>query len=280
MTRQIVLAEELGYCFGVRRAVQLVEESQTGGGPVATLGPIIHNPRKLEELAAAGVRVVDAPAELAEGTLVIRAHGITRDMATQACAQNIALVDGTCPYVTNLQEQAQAMHEAGYRIVLMADPKHAETIGVLSYVDGDATVCTTVEELPRFGPKERVAVLAQTTFRPEIYAEAVRIIAETALEVRAFNTICFETEDRQRAARKLAAEVEAVVVVGGRTSKNTEHLAEVCRAVGAKTVKVESADELDSAFFEGIERVGVTAGASTPDEHIQAVVDWLQSLDK
>ena len=279
MTRRIVLAETLGYCFGVRRAVQMVADSQAAGGPVATLGPIIHNTQKVEELAAAGVRVVDAPAEMENGTLVVRAHGIPVDVAAEACAQDITIVDGTCPYVTNLQQQAREMREAGYRIILMADPTHPETIGVLSHVEGDAVVCKTVAELPRFGPKDRVAVLAQTTLRTDVFVAAVEAVARTAHEVRAFNTICFETVDRQEAARALATDVQAVVVIGGRTSKNTEHLAQICRAAGAKTVKVESAADLDSAFFAGIERIGVTAGASTPDEQIAAVLAWLEALD-
>ncbi len=279
MKRQIILAESLGYCFGVRRAVKLVEDAHAAGGPVSTLGPIIHNTQKVEQLEAQGVSVVTDPCHVTAGTLVVRAHGIPVDMEARANAQGIGLVDGTCPFVTNLQNEARDMRQAGYKIVLIADPKHPETVGVLSYVDGEATVCKTLDDLPRFGPKDKVAVLAQTTMQSEVFAAAVQKIATMAHEVRAFNTICFETEDRQAAAHKLAAEVDAVVVVGGITSKNTEHLAKICRDHGVKTVKVETAAELEPAFFDGAAKVGITAGASTPDEQIEEVVSWLRALD-
>lgn len=280
MTREIILAESLGYCFGVRRAVQMVEDAQQAGGPVSTLGPIIHNTQKVQELEAAGVQVVADPCVVTAGTLVVRAHGIPVETEAQANAQGVAMVDGTCPYVTNLQNEARAMQEAGYKVVLIADRKHPETVGVLSHVSDGAVVCKTVEEVPAFGPKDRVAVLAQTTMQPEIFTAAVEKIAATAHEVRAFNTICFETVDRQAAAHKLAACVDAIVVVGGVTSKNTEHLAKICRDHGARTIKVETAAELEPTFFEGAEKIGVTAGASTPDEQIEAVVAWLHTLDQ
>lgn len=279
MTRKILLANALGYCFGVRRAVKMVEDAQSDGGPVSTLGPIIHNTQKVQELADAGVQVVSKPCDVTAGTLVVRAHGIPMETAEQADGQGLTILDGTCPFVSNLQDEARSMHEQGYKIVLLADREHPETVGVLSYVDGTATVCKTPDEIPRFGPKDKVAVLAQTTMQPELFAEAVRKISAMAHEVRAFNTICFETEDRQAAAHKLAEQVGAAVVVGGVTSKNTEHLAKICREHGTKTIKVETATELDPAFFDGIETIGVTAGASTPDELIDEVVAWLHALD-
>lgn len=279
MKREILMADSAGYCFGVRRVIHMAEETAANGNTVHTLGPIIHNPRKIEELEAEGVHAIEDAAAVDGGTVIVRAHGIPRDMQAAAEARGVNLVDGTCPYVTNSQQHAKELSDAGYRIVIVGDREHPEIVGVLSYIADDPVVVRNAGELPRFGPKDRVGVIAQTTLQKDVYTAVVTAIADQAYEVRAFNTICFETDDRQEAARKLAAEVEAMVVVGGRNSKNTEHLAQICRDVGVRTVKVESAGELDPAFFDGIARIGVTAGASTPDEQVAEVVTALHALD-
>ena len=217
-------------------------------------------------------------AEVADGTtVVVRTHGAVKAELDTAEARGLEVVDGTCPYVKYPQVVAQRLSRAGYHVVIVGDEKHAEVKGVVSYVDGPYTVARPGGPIPAI-PDRKVAVIAQTTC---IGAEFERVVGALALrhkEVRAVNTICSDTDERQEDARQLASQVDAVVVVGGKNSANTRHLAEICRGIQPRTWHVETEQELQPEWFRGCQVVGVSAGASTPDWVIEGVAERLRSL--
>jgi 4-hydroxy-3-methylbut-2-enyl diphosphate reductase len=274
----VKIARTAGFCWGVRRTVDKVLEVAGEGAPVVTLGPVIHNPQAVERMREKGVGTVNAVAEVSGGTrIVVRTHGAVKSELAVAKERGLDVVDGTCPYVKFPQKIAERLSREGYHLVVVGDEKHAEIKGVVSYADGPFTVVKPGEPVPPIQAK-KVAVVVQTTC---IGSDFARVVGELTLrhqEVRAVNTICDDTEERQADARQLAREVDAVVVVGGKGSANTRHLAEICREIQPRTWHVETEAELDPRWFEGCAAVGVSAGASTPDWVIEGVAARLRSL--
>lgn len=275
----VKIARTAGFCWGVRRTVdQVMAVADQARGPVVTLGPIIHNPQAVARMRDKGVGTVNAIAEVAQGTtVVVRTHGAIQSELEAARARGLEVVDGTCPYVKYPQAMAQRLSKEGYHLVIVGDANHAEVKGVVSYAVGPCTVVKPGGPIPEIKDK-KVAVIAQTTC---IGADFERVVGALALrhkEVRAVNTICNDTEERQADARALAAEVDAVVVVGGKNSANTRHLAEICREIQPRTWHVETEDELQPGWFEGCRTVGLSAGASTPDWVVEGVAAWLRKL--
>src|SRR5512133_277812 len=275
----VKIAKTAGFCWGVRRTVdKVMEVADRAQGPVVTLGPIIHNPQAVSQMREKGVMTVNLVSEVADGTtVVVRTHGAVRQEVDAPRARPLTLVDGTCPYVQYPQAMAQRMAREGYHVVIVGDANHAEVKGVVSYCEGPCTVVKPGAEIPVIKAK-KVAVLAQTTC---IGADFQRVVAALALshrEVRVVNTICSDTEERQQDARALAREVDAVVVVGGKNSANTRHLAEICREIQPRTWHVETEAELRPDWFTGCRVVGLSAGASTPDWLVQGVAGWLRTL--
>ena len=276
---EVKIARTAGFCWGVRRTVdKVMEVAEKGGSPVVTLGPIIHNPQAVERMREKGVDAVHAIAEIADGTtVVVRTHGAVKSELESAGARGLQVVDGTCPYVKYPQVMAQRLTREGYHLVLVGDAQHAEVKGVVSYAEGPCTIVKPGGPIPNI-PAKKIAVIAQTTC---IGAEFERVVGALALrhkEVRAVNTICSDTEERQDDARQLAREVDAVVVVGGKNSANTRHLAEICRSIQPLTWHVETEEELQPEWFHGCRVVGVSAGASTPDWVIEGVARRLRSV--
>ncbi len=276
----VKIARTAGYCWGVRRTVdKVMEVADAAGRSVVTLGPVIHNPQAVERMREKGVGTVHAVADVAEGTtVVVRTHGAVKSELDAARSRGLEVVDGTCPYVKYPQVMAQRLSRAGYHLVVVGDANHAEVKGVVSYVEGPCTVVKPGAPIPAI-PDRKVAVIAQTTC---IGAEFERVVGALALrhkEVRAVNTICSDTDERQEDARQLAREVDALVVVGGRNSANTRHLAEICRDVQPRTWHVETEEELRSEWFRGCRVVGISAGASTPDWVVERVAERLRSFD-
>lgn len=275
----VKIARTAGFCWGVRRTVdQVMDVADHAGGRVVTLGPIIHNPQAVARMQEKGVRTVNAIAEVEAGTtVVVRTHGAVKTEMEAAKARGFEVVDGTCPYVKYPQAMAQRLSRQGYHVVIVGDANHAEVMGVVSYAEGPCTVVRPGAPVPDL-PDKKVAVIAQTTC---IGADFERIVGALALrhkEVRAVNTICSDTEERQDDARQLAREVDAVVVVGGKNSANTRHLAEICRAIQPRTWHVETEEELQPEWFQGCGSVGISAGASTPDWVVEGVAQRLRQL--
>jgi 4-hydroxy-3-methylbut-2-enyl diphosphate reductase len=275
---EIVVARYAGYCYGVERALRITEEALEGAeGPVASLGPIIHNPSVVGQLEERGVKVVDGTGEAATGTLIVRTHGVPPEVVEEARARDINLVDATCPFVAVAQRKAASLREAGYTVVILGERDHPEVAGLEGFAGEGAVVVEDAAGLPLAQLRgKRVGVVVQTQTRANL-ASVAAALAPVARELLVFNTICDATEKRQSAACELAAEVDVVVVVGGRNSANTARLAQLCRAIESRTHHIESAAELEPAWFGGARRIGVTAGASTPDEEIEATVAALQA---
>jgi 4-hydroxy-3-methylbut-2-enyl diphosphate reductase len=255
-----------------------MEVADQAGGPVVTLGPIIHNPQAVARFREKGVGTVGAVGEVADGTtVVVRTHGAVKEELERADDRGLEVVDGTCPYVKYPQAIAQRLSRQGYHVVIVGDANHAEIKGVVSYSEGPCTVVKPGGPIPEIAAK-KVAVIAQTTCIGADFEAVVGALALRHKEVRAVNTICNDTEERQADARALAAEVDAVVVVGGKNSANTRHLAEICKEIQPRTWHVETEAELRSEWFDGCAVVGLSAGASTPDWVVEGVASWLRAL--
>lgn len=283
---EILRARDMGFCFGVRRAVEMMEQSAQEVGPVISLGSIVHNPQVVEQLRQRGVDVARSLDELADASLpvAITAHGVGPDVVAELERRGLDVIDTTCPIVVRSQMWAKRLADEGYAVIIFGDPNHKEVRGVLGWTKGRGYAVPREEDLESL-PEDlphKLGVLSQTTHHASHFARFVQRLIETRLdrisELRVVNTLCNATTNQQVAARELAQQVELMIVVGGRESANTRHLAEVCQEEGVETYHVESAAELRPEWFTGKERVGVTGGASTPDFAIDQVVERIREL--
>ena len=278
--RTIVVARHAGYCYGVERALRIAHEAADRlATPVASLGPIIHNPVVVEELAARGVRAVDAPSEVESGAVLVRTHGVPPEVVDDARRRGLDVIDATCPFVAAAQRKAAALVEGGYVVVLLGERRHPEVAGILARAGGDTLVVEDVDEIDADALRgARVGIVVQTTQTPQALAALAERVAPVARETLIHNTICEATEQRQVAAREMAADVECVVVVGGHESANTRRLAGLCRGIQPRTWHIERAGDLAAAELADCATIGVTAGASTPETEIAATVEVLAGL--
>jgi 4-hydroxy-3-methylbut-2-enyl diphosphate reductase len=276
---RVEVAQYAGVCYGVERALKLAEEAAARDTTVRTLGPLIHNPQAVEALTSRGVVVAGSLDDVDGGTVVIRTHGVDPAVLTAAHDKGLEVVDATCPFVKKAQRAAADLKEAGYTLVVVGEAEHPEVEGIVAHAAGDAIVIGSAEELPAKLASRRVGVVVQTTQSPQRLADVVAALLGRSNELRVFNTICSATEQRQQSAAELAGRVDVVVVVGGHNSGNTTRLAEISREVNPRTHHVETAAELEVAWFEAAEVVGVTAGASTPAEQITGVVEAIEALE-
>lgn len=275
---KVIVAEQAGVCFGVRRALDLVNKEAQQRDELSTLGPLIHNPQVVKMLEEQGVRVVKDVAE-AKVCVVLPSHGVTREVLGAAQEAGLEIVDATCPFVANVHKRARALAEGGYSVVVVGDEGHSEVKGIKSAAGGNTIVISSPEEVDGYSWQgKKVGVVCQTTKTPESFGEIVGKIAARAKEVQAFNTICYATQERQRAAAALAPQVDVMIVVGGRNSANTTRLAEICGESGVRTYHIETADEIREEWLTGSEVVGVTAGASTPQWIIDDVKKRLEQI--
>jgi 4-hydroxy-3-methylbut-2-enyl diphosphate reductase len=278
---QVLLAEEYGFCFGVERAVEMVEDALSQGARVRTLGPLIHNTQEIQRLEAHGVATIDAPADVeGEVTAVIRAHGVTPQVQRELEARAAHVVDATCPFVTKVQKLAERAAAEGRDVVVVGNPDHPEMIGVVGYAPNNSHVvrdASEVENLP--APLRAPLVVSQTTIKLSTFLEAAEAVrAKADSEPQIVNTICSATRDRQDAARALAGHVEAFYVIGGKHSSNSLKLLSVCKEQCERSFLIETPQEINAADLRGLERVGVTAGASTPNWLIEQVVARLRQI--
>jgi len=272
----VVMAKILGFCGGVRRAVQMIETELRERGPFFTLGAIVHNARVVDDLAAEGARIVEGLDEVPDGaTVAITAHGAGEEVYAEIERRGLRLVDTTCPIVRKAQETVARLVEDGFAVVLYGEAEHPEVRGILSWTRGRGVATQSPDvEIPN--DAAGIAVISQTTKNPERFSDfaesVVKRFTGRVPEIRIVDTTCPETGRRYQAAQGLAKTVEVLLVVGSRTSANTRKLVETCRETGVPTHHIESADEVKDGWFAGCERVGVTAGASTPDAVIEEVV--------
>ncbi len=274
-------AVHAGYCWGVERALDIVTDTAAAhpGETVRTLGPIIHNPHVVQSLEDKGVQSVNELDEMTSGTVIIRTHGVPPETYEHAQAKGLNVVDATCPLVTLVQNKAKQLVQEGYHLVIFGNPRHPEVIGTIGHAGGKATVIEHPEDVENVHLPKRVGVVVQTTQETELLAALLAHLAPRCKEVKIFNTICNPTIERQEAARELARDVQVVIVVGGKNSSNTRHLAEVCREEGTTAYHIEDATELDPQWVQGIDSIGITAGASTPGWLMDQVIERLEKIE-
>jgi len=275
----IEVAEGSGVCFGVKRALRLAEQALEAGTPVYGLGPLIHNPQEVGRLAARGFRVIESLEEAASGgTLLVRSHGLAPSVVSEAKALGLEIIDATCPLVRRVQTLATDLEAEGYHVIVAGDAAHPEVVAIQGHAP-HAMVVSTPEMLEGLALSGRVALVAQTTFSPEVFRQmAAALVMRMLEEVRVVQTICTATVQRQRAAASLAGRVDVMFVIGGRNSANTNRLTELCAGRGVPTHHVETADEVRPGMVAGRVRVGVAAGASTPQWIIDAVCERIRLL--
>lgn len=278
---EILLAKDMGFCWGVRRAIDIMEKATEERGEIVSLGPIVHNPQVVSELEDKGVRTTNELPYDNSLPVAITAHGAGPEVLQEARARGAEVIDTTCPIVTRSQRWAKKMAEAGFTVVVFGDARHREVKGVLGWAGSHGLALQDGDPFPDDLPS-RLAIISQTTQSPERFADFVsRLMREhvdAISELRVINTLCDVTSSQQAAASELAEEVDLMLVVGGHNSANTKHLLEVCREEGANAYHVESPAEVKAEWLKGCKRVGITAGASTPDSTVEAVVRRIQRL--
>ena len=277
---EIVLAESLGFCMGVKRAVDMAYRAieKNPGEPVVTLGPLIHNTQEIERLQRDGICVADQSDLPTTGTVIIRAHGVAPQAYDELKSRGLRIMDGTCPYVHYSQRKAMELHRDGYTVVIVGDKDHPEIRGILGYIHDEGYAVKTVDEVRALPPLQKIGVIAQTTISPRKYQLVIDALRERAPEVKVSETICDATEENQKAVRSLSREVDLLLVIGGRHSANSNKLVEAAREHCPASFLIETSSEIDPATLRGVRRVGVSAGASTPDWMIQQVVERLRRL--
>ena len=272
---EIFLADKAGFCFGVKRAINTAFEA-AGKGRVYCLGPLIHNPQEVERLSQAGVSTVENLSSLKPGDFVIiRSHGVPPGVLAQARDKGLNIIDLTCPFVSKAQRDAEALKKEGYQVVVVGEKKHPEVQSILGYAGEDAVVVEKADDAEGLELRSRLGVVAQTTQSYGNFSEIVLKLLRLSKEIKVFNTICSSTKERQDAARTLAGQVDVMLVVGGRNSANTSRLADLCKREGKHTYHIELADEIRREWLNGASKIGVTAGASTPDWVVEGVIKQL-----
>lgn len=274
---EIRKASVQGFCFGVAITVKKAEEAIASRGDVTTLGHVVHNPQMVESLAARGLKNAQSVEEVDTGALFVRAHGLPVDVYEKAQAKNLQIIDATCPMVTKIHVQAEKLKADGYKIIVIGDPNHPEVKGTLSHVPG-AWCIQRPEDVDKLPRSSRVGVVVQSTWSGEGFTEIVRKLSAKYYEVRAVNTICTDTHNRQSEALRLATDVEVMVVVGGKTSANTKHLADLSESHGARAYHIEGPDELRADWFKGVRIAGLMSGASTPGWLVDKVESRMEEL--
>ncbi len=279
---KIEKADKTGFCFGVRRAIDMIERVARERGSVESLGPVVHNQQVLQRLAEIGVKVVKDRDEIQGDTVAISAHGLSPEQEAELRAQHIDLINTTCPFVHRAQLAAGRLAEAGFFVVIYGEADHPEVKGILAWAGGkgiatmDAPLVTSLDPLPH-----HLGVLSQTTQIPAEFNEFVKNLVDRAFakdsELRIIDTICHDIRERQESAIKLASKVDLMFVVGGRNSANTNHLARLCSNITA-THLIETAEEIQPSWLEGHQHVAVTGGASTDEHTINEVMARLEAL--
>ena len=278
--KKILITRSAGFCFGVKRAISIADETATKykDEPIHSLGPIIHNPQAVERLEQKGIRVVERVDDITCGKAIIRSHGVTQSDRAALEKNNITVVDATCPFVTKAQDYARMLSQEGYAVVVVGDPNHPEVKGIISYIAEGVSIFTSVEGIRNTKGGQKVGIVAQTT---QSFDNLMVFVAEAMKrfqEVRVFNTICNATKLRQEESTELAGVADVMFVLGGYNSANTRRLAEICSEINRCTHHIETEYEVTKPMIEGASVVGVTAGASTPQWIIDGLVERLRDL--
>lgn len=277
---EIVRAKNAGACYGVQRALELARDASQTSQKAFTLGPLIHNPQVVNALAQRGVSSVGSVDEISEGTVIIRSHGVTPAVRRQVETSGLPVIDATCPYVARAQKAAAKLGEQCKSVVVVGEAGHPEVNSLVDYATeagASVYVAASPQELPET-IEDPVGVVVQTTQTRDALQAVLDELAARGASAQLKDTVCSATRARQESAAQLARSVDAMVVIGGRNSSNTTRLAEICASACPRTYHIESVGELQPKWFEGCSLVGITAGASTPEDQIAPVEAWVQAL--
>lgn len=284
---EILLAKSAGYCFGVRRAVdtalELAQKHQ-GRRSIYTLGPLIHNQRVIEQLKEQGIFPLESAKELdsvSEGIVIIRSHGVSKKVVDLLVQKGIEYVDATCPFVDRIHRIVSDESAKGRSIIVIGDPKHPEVQGICGWSNGPVKVLSDTINAEKFDDFRGcpVTVVAQTTFRQKKFNEVVEILIKKGYDIHVLNTICSATEERQKEAEEIASKVDAMLVVGDVHSSNTQKLFEICNTYCSNTFYVQVPEDLDLNRVRSVRTIGITAGASTPNNIIEEVQNHVRRTD-
>lgn len=263
--KEVVVADPTGFCFGVKRAVDAIENALENEDEVWSIGMPIHNPQEVARLMEKGLRVAKDADDIPDGARVlIRAHGEPEAVMKQLRDRGVQVTDMTCPFVRRAQTRVEELSSEGYRIVLLGDAHHPEIRSIMGHVDADIDVVSGVSDAEKLPNRSCMALISQTTQQEERLAEVAAVLLGKARELHVCNTICRATVERQDAVRRMTGRVDGLIIVGGRNSANTEKLREIAEANGMDVVRIENIDEIDRGWPNGKKRIGIAAGASTP----------------
>ena len=274
---KVELAKSAGFCFGVEKAVNTVyEEAKKGNDIVYTLGPIIHNEEVVKDMKKRGVEAVKIEdlASLPKGTVIIRSHGVSREIFNFVKRSGHRVVDATCPFVKKIHAIVSVQSGKGKTVVIIGNPEHPEVMGIRGWGDENTYAVENIEQFINLELKkdEEIIIVAQTTFNHKKFQEIIDKISILGYDVRCFNTICNATQERQAEAKKIASNVDAMIVIGDKKSSNTGKLVEICQEECKNTVFIQTLEDLDYGALLSVDSVGITAGASTPKHIIEEVV--------
>ena len=275
---EVILAEYFGFCYGVKRAIKIAKEH--ADGETSTLGPIIHNPQMVERLKAEGVGMVEDLDAMEEGTIIIRSHGVGPQVYEKIQAKGLKIVDATCPHVKKAQMSAKKLAKDNYKVVIVGEKNHPEVKSIFEWTDCRAAILENEIEAENFAPCPKLGIVSQTTVAEAHFKKIVLQLLNKSKDIKILRTICTATEQRQTAAMELASKVDVMIVVGGRNSANTTKLAKLCESK-CTTYHIETAQEILPEWFQKsnqVFKVGITAGASTPDWIIREVYDKCQRI--
>lgn len=279
---KVELAKSAGFCFGVEKAVNTVyEEAKKGNDIVYTLGPIIHNEEVVKDMKKRGVEAVKIEdlASLPKGTVIIRSHGVSREIFNFVKRSGHRVVDATCPFVKKIHAIVSVQSGKGKTVVIIGNPKHPEVMGIRGWGDENTYAVENIEQFINLELKkdEEIIIVAQTTFNHKKFQEIIDKISILGYDVRCFNTICNATQERQAEAKKIASNVDAMIVIGDKKSSNTGKLVEICQEECKNTVFIQTLEDLDYGALLSVDSVGITAGASTPKHIIEEVQNIVRS---
>lgn len=277
---KIYRASVMGFCYGVRRAMKIAMDTAKSGKPAATFGPLIHNPQVVERLAEKGIPALSKLEDFNHEIVIIRSHGVGPSCYNTIKCKNLALVDATCPFVMRNQQITKELVAAGHQVVLIGEKNHPEMKSVAEWAEGQSYLIESMDDVKALPHLSEAHIVIQTTFSETLADELIQAVSKKADHTEVHKTICRATTERQHAARALAKDMDVMIVIGGRNSANTNRLAEICRAAGAVTHHIETAAELRTAWFHHQDKVGITAGASTPDWIIEEVVCIMEDMSK
>ena len=274
---QIIITQNAGFCFGVERATNIAfDASKKHDDDLYTLGPIIHNPQVVKKLESEGVAVGENIDNISNGTVIIRSHGVDAGILEKAKNKNLKVLDATCPFVKKAQKKAESLSNEGYAVLIIGDGNHPEVQAMVSYVKGEVFVAGTIDDALKLPHISKLGIVAQTTQSQDNFYGIINVCMNKSHDIRIYNTICDATQVRQDESIELAKNVECVLVIGGFNSANTKRLVSLCSEIQPNTHHIENAYEIDDLWFDGVEKIGITAGASTPAsiiEEVRQVVD-------